>query len=221
MTTIVGIKACKEKGVVILGSDINGTKTNWQDNRETKSEVQKIYVNDARNAALGVAGIYDEAFKSFLSDFLDGRFDLEKIINEKFFKELESLNVKRWKGITPHQDSLTGLLLAIKSEKPKLYTCWPMGKVEERDWTSIGSGSDYAIEYINEQREFIPNRISPERGIDLTISALDKASKDIYTGGLDIAVVTPDGIYDFGKEVREKMNKARNKAIEEIKSKFK
>jgi len=109
------------------------------------------------------------------------------------------------------------LLIATKYNKPKLYACWSLGKIEEKNWTSIGSGSEYAIKYIREKDMLIPKGISLEEGLDLTINSLDKASQDIYTGGIDIVVVTNSGIEDYGKNIREKVNKARFNAIEKIK----
>ena len=115
---------------------------------------------------------------------------------------------------------INGFLLATRFGDPKLWTCWPLGKVEERSWTSIGSGSDYALNYISEQEKIIPKRITASDGIDLVINSLDKASQDLYTGGLDLIVLDGEGIHDLGKKIRTDLNSARIKAIDNAKKEY-
>lgn len=108
---------------------------------------------------------------------------------------------------------MNGLLVATRFDEPKLYTCYPLGRIEERAWTAIGSGSDYALRHIAESGKLIPKGVNVHQGIDLTVEALDKASQDLYTGGLDLVVVTKDGIHDIGESIRREVTLARENAI--------
>ena len=227
MTTLVGIKAEKGNPGIILGSDMNQTRTSWDaqgdfaQRRQTKSEVQKIYVNNNNTAAICMAGAVDSAYASFLYDFLESKFDLEKITKEGFFGDILKLNLDRWEGKIPNLDRLSGFLLATRYNEPKLYSCWPLGAVEERSYTSVGSGSNFALDYLDSFNMRIPKGISIEDGIDLAVGSLDKASQDIYTGGLDLIVLTKDKILDLGSKIRENINSARLNSIEEAKKSIK
>ena len=227
MTTLVGIKAEMGKKGVVFGSDLSSTIISWESRgdtaykQQTKQDSQKIYVNNSGTAALGMAGINDDLYKRFLSDFTEDKFNLKRIIKNKYFKELLDLNLGRWGGRKPDNEKSNGLLMATRIGEPRLYTCWSLGMIEERPWTSIGSGSDYAIDHIKKQPKIIPEKISISDGIDMAIEALDRASQDIYTGGLDLVIITSEKIDDFGKDIRERADKAKKEGIEHIKSHFK
>jgi len=225
MTTLVGIKSEREKPSVILGSDMSVTRTSWQARgdvaykEQKRSDSQKIYANDSRTAAIGMSGIYDNPYIQFLSDFLNDKFDLEKVTCDGFFPEFADLNLGRWDGRNPTDDWNT-LLLATRFNGPKLYTCWPLGKIEKKKFTSIGSGQEYAQNYILGQGKPIPKRISTEEGIDIVVKALENASQDIYTQGLDLVVLTEEGIHELGKGIRDEVESARIRAIQKVKRKI-
>ena len=54
-------------------------------------------------------------------------------------------------------------------------------------------------------------------GIDLAVSALEYASRDIYTGGLDVVAITPKGIIEGKNLIRKSINDAKGRAIRDIK----
>jgi 20S proteasome alpha/beta subunit len=227
MTTLIGIKAEKEKKGVILGSDISRTQTHWESQgdiayrQQKRTEGQKIYIDKSGNSAICMTGVFDGTYIEFLSKFIEGEFDIEKITKTKSFPELLNLNLSRWGGRVPNDELLNALLLATRVNGPELYTCFPLGYVETRSATSIGSGSRYALEYLSGQEKLIPRGISIREGVDLTVAALDKASQDLYTGGLDLVVVTDQGIDDIGKNIRKKVDSARLRAINEAKRSLK
>ncbi len=222
MTTLVGLVTKKGKSSVILGSDRNMTTTNSKDDgeitykEETKSDRQKIYVNNDRTAVLGVTGIEDNAYAEFMGRFIEGRFNLKKIIRDGFFPELVGLNMARWDDKEP-DSHYNRFFLATRFGKPKLYLCWQLGKVEEKPYDADGSGSEYAIDYLESKSSLISQLTSIEDGINLITSSLEKASKDIHTNGLDLVVLTKKGIYEFGNEIRWAMESARVMEIEKIK----
>ena len=226
MTTLVGIKAEKGGKGVILASDLSGTQTRWTAEgdvafrQQMRSEMQKIYVNNEREIALCTAGFHDQLYVNFLSKILEGKIDIRGVTKRGYFPQLKNLNEKRWDKKLPNSDYMNSLLIATRFDNPRLYTCWPLGKVEEREWTSIGSGSNYALNYISKQGKLIPRGLSLNEGIDLAVSGLDEAAQDIYTGGLDLVVVTKDGIREFGENIKRTLDSARERVVKRIKREY-
>ncbi|MFH1501225.1 MAG: hypothetical protein ABIE22_04745 [archaeon] len=227
MTTIVGIKA--EKGVegIVLASDLAGTREEWQARgdiavrKQSQSETQKIYVDEKQEAAISMTGVLDSAYQKFLVQMLKGDINLKKALqnDEKIFPELLSLSLSRW-GNMEANDYRNSLLIATRfNKKPQLYSCWPLGKVVPTDGIAIGSGSQYAIEYIANLGKLIPYEVSIEDAIEMTSKALERASsQDLYTRGLDIVVVTAGGIHSYGDTIKEKVDAAMDSAIDGIKA---
>jgi len=226
MTTLVGIKTGNGEGGVILGSDMNRTQTGWNPQGDVAYRIQrkiespKIYIDNNRELALCMSGVFDQPYVDFLSALLEGGINFKEAIERRDFEALRNLNLFRWQGRVPDTDFMNGLLIATRFNEPKLYTCFPLGFLEERAWTSIGSGSDYALRHILESGKLIPKGIRLNDGIDLTVQALDTASQDLYTGGLDLVVVTKDGIYNMGEVIRSEVNTARTNAIDKAKIMF-
>lgn len=228
MTTLIGIKAELDKEGVVLASDLNNTYEVWTQQgdvaykQQTKHEAQKIYVDKARNLALGMTGVFDVAYSDFLTAIIDGQIDVRKAVTNGKFEELLYLNLNRWRGKLPNTKEINGLLLATRFEgKPKLYTCYPLGLIQERYVISIGSGSNYASDYLSKQVDSIPKGTSLKNAIDLVVNSLEEAARDIYTGGLDIIVVTKDGIFEYGPQIKNDMENAKRKAINRVKADFK
>lgn len=220
MTTLIGIKAEEAREGVILASDLFKTYSDLQKKRGEKYEGQKIYVSDNRELAICMSGDWDQAYVDFLSDILKGRIDMKKAIKKEFLSELLNLHLLRWGGYLPI-DNQSSLLLATRFDnKPSLYTCWPLGKLEGRIWTSIGSGSDYVIDFIRKQGKDIPPHISLEQGIDLVVNGMDEAFQDIHTGGLDLVIVTSEGIQEYRDKIKDSINLAKRRSINEIKEKY-
>lgn len=227
MTTLVGIVADKGPKGVILGSDLSRTQTKWTPQgdvayrQQTKLEGQKIYVGDQKDFALCMSGVFDQLYTDFLADVLGGNINVKKAVSSGYFKEFAMLNDKRWGGRVPDTEYMNALLLATRFDNnPKLYTCFPLGRIEPRAWTSIGSGSDYALKHISEKGKLIPKRVTLKEGIDLTVESLEKASQDIYTGGLDLVIVTPKNIISFGDQIKQNIDVAKQRIINQIKKKL-
>ena len=222
MTTLIGIKAGKGKEGVILVSDSSQTTISKEDRgdiiyiQKTKSDTQKIHVDNDKRFAISMSGVYDKPYREMLADILNGKIDIEKVIKDGYFNELKETNLKRWDGRMPGPN-LNSLLIASRFDnKPSLYNCWPLGRVEETDWISVGSGSKYAEEYIQKKGLLIPKGISLDEGIKLADSSIKEASHDIYTGGMDMVIITPDKIKEYGKFIKDSMNDANEKIINKI-----
>lgn len=224
MTTLVGIKAGNGKGGVVLGSDLSRTQTQWQPQgdvayrHQTRSEGQKIHVDNAGEVALCMSGVFDQKYVDFLSAVLAGDINVRERIEQGSFPELAELNFSRWNRQVPNTELMNGLLIATRyGGNPELYTAFPLGALEPRASVSIGSGSGFASNYVTKQGKLIPRGISLEEGIDLTVGALDEAAQDIHTGGLDLVVVQPERIQSFGPQIAQAISSARNSAIGSIK----
>ena len=158
MTTLVGIKAEKGKKGVILASDLSGTRTRWNSQgdvaykQQTTSEIQKIYVDKNREVAVCATGVIEPSYTDFLFSIIEGDIDMKEVVEKREFPQLREMNLDRWGGKIPDSQYINSLLIATRFGEPTLYTCWPLGKIEEKKWTSIGSGSDYALEYIGNNK---------------------------------------------------------------------
>jgi 20S proteasome alpha/beta subunit len=229
MTTIIGIRAEKEKEGIILASDLSQTFTSWQAQgdayikTQTKSEAQKIHVDNNGDFTIAMSGVADDMYNDFLYGLLSNKINVKRAIEAGFFLEVADLNAKRCEYKFPFPERLNGFLIATRFDsKPRLYDIYPLGKVEETPWCSIGSGSEFARVYISEQGLVMPPKIPPnvslDEAIDLSVASLDRASRDIYTGGLDLVIVTADGIKAYGPQIKRNMDETRAKTINEIKA---
>ncbi|MBU0957762.1 MAG: hypothetical protein KKF56_03035 [Nanoarchaeota archaeon] len=230
MTTLVGIKAEKGKEGVVLASDMSRTTEELKGDGDvyyrhlTKRPAQKIWVSDNRRFAVAMSGIVDQLYTQFLREMLQGGFDIEKAVKEGNFPELKKLNDYRWGGMVPDK-RMNGLLIASRFRgKPGLYSCWPGGKVEEKGWTSVGSGSDLALAHIDryniDNMVGMPTYISLDQAVDLSRECLGKSSEDIYTLGKDVVVVAKDGIHELGGRLEKELEATEDRVFTEFKRKL-
>jgi 20S proteasome alpha/beta subunit len=78
---------------------------------------------------------------------------MEKVTSEGKFDDLVKTNLIRMGGRQWGGELTNSLILATRfDDGPRLFTCWPLGLVEERYVTGIGSGSDPALSYIDRER---------------------------------------------------------------------
>jgi|TARA_Y100000310_G_scaffold231972_1_gene234687 hypothetical protein len=226
MTTLIGIESAKKKGKrgIVLASDLRGTKTNWKPSgdvayREQRAvDNQKIHINDNETLAFCMSGISDEYWRDFSQKLRLGKIKVGKALREGYFPELKTLNEFRWGGRVPDTSLFNAILIASRMRGSEgLYTCYPLGKVEQRAWTSIGSGSDYALEHIAKKSDNIPYYTSSEEALELAVESLDKASQDLHTGGLDIAFISKERIISFGNLIKEELDKAKERSLKRMK----
>lgn len=227
MTTIVGIKSGIHKPSVVLASDLAMTETQWKSAgdvaymQQTRADVQKIFVSEDNDFAAAISGTVDQPYVDFYTNLLRGKFNLREAIKSGYFSDFADLNLNRWNGKNPDQ-RVNSLLLASRFDsKPELYTVYPLGKVEYRPWTAIGSGSEFALDTIRHCDKFIPGYLPIKEAIDLASRSLENASRDIHTGGLDLVVIQPDRIVSFGTQISQALKFAREKVVGEIKDSFK
>ena len=223
MTTLIGIVSDRNEPAVVLASDLSGTSFSWTSEgdfayrKQKRYESQKIYVDDKGEVAISATGLIDSHYHHFLSDVLRGRIDIKKSVEEGDFKEVLDFHLKRWGGMVPNLDMTNSFLIETRFDnKPELYTCYPLGKIDGRYWTSIGSGSEYSLEYIGKSGK-MNNRVTLDEAIDLVVDGLKAASQDVYTSGLDLVVIRPDGISQFGDKISRSLEESKRQTVDSIK----
>ncbi|MFH0869735.1 MAG: hypothetical protein V1866_01615 [archaeon] len=222
MTTIVGL-TCSEPKAVILASDECSTG-NFLINHggvETREQYRvackKINISKDNIFAAAASGTYDLAFKEFMYQLTNNDLPLDSILTSGRFNEFLGLNGKRWEWKDPICENENSMLIASRfGNNPILYTCFPLGCVEPRDFTAIGSGSPYALKFINEKKP--PRPITLKEGIELVIGSIEAAHRDIYTQGLDMVIVRADRIIPCGEIITSAVKIARTEFMTEIKS---
>ncbi len=224
MTTVIGLRAekGKEKGIV-LASDVSLTRTEWRPagdvvyREQTKDEGQKMYISDDGRVAVAVIGTFDDYTADMLSLIRRGEIDLKKAFTDRDLKNIREMHMRRYNFTRSNGDDTTSLIIASRLEgKPFLHYVNPFGKVEERKYALDGSGSKHAVEALRPDWADIPYHLNMKQAFDICVEGLGRSSKDIYSGGLDIVAVTPDGIRQFGSGIKDKLDKAKKEAIRDI-----
>ena len=91
-----------------------------------------------------------------------------------------------------------------------------MGIVEERELSYIGSGSPKVKEYfsalniVSQAREYLGSegKTTNEDALRVSLEALKYAQeRDIYSSGLDLIVLTPEGITDHADNLKDDFKK--------------
>lgn len=234
MTTIIGIVAKKGIEGVVLGSDLSQTSVTWHPmgdvavREQTRSDVQKIYVSQDNNFAVAGAGVVDDAYKQFLHQMISGKIDLKSRLESGRFEEFVGLHFNRFDGKIWNPEMTNALLVAsrhsVKTETekedtlPRLYTCFQLGKIEERFYTAIGSGSKHANEFLDKQNLSVPEAISLTEAVELVKGSLDAGARDLFSSGYDIVVVTQDKIRAYGDAIKKEIKKAVGTSFEKIKN---
>jgi len=223
MTTLVGIATHLGEKNIILGAD---TLVKWTQTDEngyetiSKSHDEKIFVDKAREMAVAVCGPLDDLSRALVGSLIDNDLDFRKILEEDTpdFEALRNINEARWGLKTPNKRR-TELMIATRYDgEPKLYSCFSLGAIEEEFFCSMGSGEEYIMEYTKKQGAIKqPPRLYLDDGIDFVVGALDMASQNLETEGLNFAVVRPNEIREYGNVIESEMNAAKRKTIGKIK----
>ena len=211
MTTVFAIKHPAIDSAILV-ADRQTTSINQQTGLPRGKHLQrKLWVSKDGNFCFGHAGgISNDTYK-FIEKLREGGFDIERITKKGYFPELRRLNLKEMGRRVPDSQKISGLILATRFDKDsKLYTCFPLGEVEERVWTTVGSGEQKVQEYLHalqvrfEAEDYVISEKDPtiEDAIRVGLEAVRRAqSQDIYSHGLDMLVCTPKGIRDHYEDL--------------------
>lgn len=103
---------------------------------------------------------------------------------------------------------MAGFILGGFNVKPELYDIDAVGGVQDvSNFTSVGSGQEFAIGYLEEQfKEGMPQ----EKLVELAVKAVKTARKrDIASGGKSVTVIilSKDGVKELGpKDIEKYLN---------------
>ena len=222
MTTLIGIKALKGTPGIVLASDLQASHEEWARQGDeayriqTKAQAQKITVDEKRTLAFCMAGVADRAYEQFKLDFCKGHVNFQAAMLGRHFKELYELNLERMGGAVWNNGLQNGLLVATRFGTPTLYTCFPLGKTEQRYWTALGSGSDHANRYLRENLPTFEKNLSLADAVHHAHTALKHAATDIHTGGIDLCVITEQNIAEWGAKIKGRIDSAEQEVLQEI-----
>lgn len=226
MTTILGVKH-PEVDLSLLVGDRQSTRIDPRTGfpNGNKDLSRKLWKSEGDNYCFGHAGSVDKQTSEFVENFISEKYDIEEIIEKGYFPDLRDLNINKMGTKIPDMNNLSSLLIATRiNNSPRLYTCFPLGAVEERTWTSIGSGSERAMEYFKalnilgdaQDYQTQERKTNKESIIRIGLEAGRRAQKqDLYSHGLDMMICTPDMINDhyndLGDGFEEKLKNIQEK----------
>jgi 20S proteasome alpha/beta subunit len=223
MTTIIGYVTDNGNEVILATDRQSSIKE-----QGFKQAVDKIIIGKNKRFCFAMSGLADENSYELVNMMKEGDFDMEKAIQEEDFPKLRELNLTRWDGRIPRgKDSTSFFIASIFDETPKLHTIWPLGRIEERSYTWMGSGQKYVQEYLKSKS----TQLQAEQGINLlellrkdsasarqaVFYALGLAtSQDIYSSGIDVAIIRKENIVHLGKELKQMGERLDQNALEKI-----
>jgi len=216
MTTIFGLRHPKVD-LALLAADRQITINGRGQDPEKDLEGRKLCLSDNQMYAFGCSGVYDRGTASLAADMRTGKLDVEKILREGKFPELRELNLSRLGDEVPYMDRLSNFIIISRfNGDPKLHACFPLGKVEQRIWTQIGSGSSKVADYmdglskVSEARSYLGEK-RPTNSDDVIRVGLEAVryaqGKDIYSSGLDMIVLTPNSAVDCFSQLQENFDR--------------
>jgi hypothetical protein len=226
MTTIFGLTHEKVNAGVLV-ADRQTTAIGENGLPSGKHLGRKLWKSSDEYSCFGHMGNRNGETEELAYNMSSGKIDIEKITKKGYFPELRKLNIKRMGKTMPNPDQMSGIILATRYEDtPKIYTCFPLGAVEERMWTCAGSGDQKIQEYMNalatmsEARNYLEEAGGPETEdlIRIGLEAVRRAqSQDIYSQGLDMLVCTADGIKDHRSDLGDNFGNTLKKIQEQYK----
>jgi len=223
MTTVVGIRI-PEINLALLVADRQVT---YSKTPEKYVYGRKVQASKDGLYAFGHSGTLEKDLYALTEKMTSGQIDMQKVLKKGKFPELRELNISRLGNKMPSLDSLSSFLVISRFDKnPALYTCWPMGDVEPREVTWIGSGSksveDYykASQIILESRNYTGSQrpATSDSLIRFGLEAVRYAQgRDLYSSGFDLIAMTPEKTIDCVNDLQDDFGKKIKKVQAKIK----
>ncbi|HJO15031.1 MAG TPA: hypothetical protein QGG70_03200 [Candidatus Pacearchaeota archaeon] len=233
MTTIIGIKTNIGDEAVILASDTQMNYFDEDDNVIAKRPLLKIIHGDFWALACSggdtdeLRSFYnklrnpnDKRYKNFGSDKLEEM--MMKSLHKKRFYQINELNAN-YMLEESDIDSTHEFLMAVNKPNVDIFHIDIFGNLKKpkgRNYISLGSGKEEVEKYIEESIEggtFDSYNINLENAIRLSTGAIKKSRYDILSGGpMDLVVIKKNSIKSFGNQIKESIENAEKKVLEEI-----
>ena len=223
MTTVVGIRI-PEVNLALLVADRQTTSSRTP---EKYIYGRKVQTSKDSMYAFGHSGTRAEDLYALTEKMINGQIDMQKVLKEGKFPELRELNMSRLGNKMPNLDTLSSFLVISRFDKnPQLHTCWPMGDVEPREVTWIGSGSKGVEDHYNahmiltESRNYTGNQrpATSDSLIQFGLEAVRYAQgRDLYSSGFDLIAMTPEKTIDCVNDLQDDFGKKIKKVQAKVK----
>src|SRR3989338_1351566 len=232
MTTIIGIKTDSGPDGIVLAADTQLNIFDDDGSSSAKRSTRKIIYTDSWTMAqTGSVTHLHYDFERMLLGRKRG-FPEEKVFEmiaravanydqgvrytDPHFIEVNRLNtLHRREG--GNVEDLASFIFASRHPRLGLWEIDQMGYIKpaskelDFEYLSLGSGSKEALGYINRQimgELAEANTIDLPRAIDLAVGAIHAAQEDVYTGGLDLVIVTSEKVIPYGDRIKSAITKA-------------
>lgn len=148
------------------------------------------------------------------------------------FKEVVDLNAQLMRKKRFKLEETMEFVLGVYLEESgvRLFHVDEFGNLKEPsedrefNYFTMGSGSDRIEKYITdlvEEDEGGQFFVDTKKAIEIVRRSIHKSSRDIYTGGgIDMAILTSNGVTDYGFEIREALKEAEEKKFQEIGARY-
>ncbi len=234
MTTVIGFKTNINEEAIIMCSDTQLSYLDDQDNPISKRKLLKIVYGEFW--AISSIGVDTQELRSFYNKLRNPEdkrykdFNKEKLVSminraieKQRFIEILFMNADYVRE-SRSTEQTNEFLFAINKPSIELYHIDSYGNLllcdKNINYMVIGSGSEDAQSYINEQLEgetYDSSNIDIKIAIKLGRDALRKAKKDIKTGlPMDLVILKKDSIKVYGKRISDAIEKAEEKELESI-----
>ncbi|MEK6923317.1 MAG: hypothetical protein AABW84_01320 [Nanoarchaeota archaeon] len=238
MTTLLGIKTNSGEEAVVLVTDTQVTYGSEEHNKNRKP-FYKMANGDFW--ALGFIGSQWDESRKFYNQLTTRRFkdftekDIEQMIlssiQKKRFIEIDTINAEFMRRYDEGESGTMEFLLATNKPKVELYFIDAYGNIytlDDLDYHEpfiVKSATDDTkkaiINYINEKISGDDigsgDRIDLELALNLAKGAMQKVETDIYSSGpIDITILTKNGIFNYGRQIKKAIEDAENAAFSEI-----
>ncbi|MAG26151.1 hypothetical protein CMI47_11365 [Candidatus Pacearchaeota archaeon] len=209
MTTVFGyIPNYVEAGVLV--ADKQFTQSDQAGTPIGKQLQRKLWQNQDGTFAFGISGTMHSENDELVRKIISGDINIQRVTEKGNFPELRKINIAKMGREVPNTDDISGLIGITRfDDKPRLFNFFPLGSVQERVYTTIGSGSPRVEEYLtalgtmNQAQDYMTSRTGIlTDAIQIGLEAVRRSqAQDLYSHGLDMMVVTPERINDHSEDL--------------------
>ena len=242
MTTLLGIKTNSGEEAVVLVTDTQVIFGN--DESKGRTPFYKTAIGEFW--ALSSMGTHWDGSRKFYNKLTSPKRykdttekDVEKIILEAIkkerFIEIDTLNAEYMLADGDGESGTLQFLFGTNKPKIELYFIDSYGNLRttqdlNNEVSLIVKSTDDGIEdsIYNTILEKIrgedvgsSDRIDLETALKVAYEGMKKIDVDLYSGGpIDITVITKDGVFNYGKQIKKALADAESAAFENILSKY-
>src|SRR3989344_2094904 len=231
MTTLLGIKTNSGEEAVVLVTDTRVIFGN--DESKGRTPFYKTAIGEFW--ALSSMGTHWDGSRKFYNKLTSPKRYKDTIKKERFI-EIDTLNAEYMLADGDGESGTLQFLFGTNKPKIELYFIDSYGNLRttqdlNNEVSLIVKSTDDGIEdsIYNTILEKIrgedvgsSDRIDLETALKVAYEGMKKIDVDLYSGGpIDITVITKDGVFNYGKQIKKALADAESAAFENILSKYK